>query len=86
MPGISLLLALSGIVTAAPLLLFAAAARRMDLSALGFAQFLSPTLVFLLGLFVFHEPLRPVQLACLCLMWLAIAVYCHDLWLRRRAA
>ena len=79
----SVLLALSGIITAVPLLLFAAAARRLDLSALGFVQYLSPTLTFLLGLLVFHEPLRPVQLACLGMMWLAIAVFSHDLWRRR---
>jgi chloramphenicol-sensitive protein RarD len=80
------LLSLSGVVTAVPLLLFAIAARRMDYSSLGFIQFLAPTLVFLIGLLVFHEVLRPVQLACLMLMWLAIGVFCYDLWARRGAS
>ena len=81
----SLLVALSGVLTAVPLLLFAIAARRMDYSTLGFVQFMSPTLVFFLGLFVFGEPLRPVQLACFVLIWAAIALFVWDLLARQRA-
>ena len=80
----SLLIAFSGVMTAVPLLLFAYAARRMDYSTLGMVQFLSPTLVFLLGLFVFNEPLKPAQLACFVLIWAAIAVFMWDLWSQRR--
>jgi chloramphenicol-sensitive protein RarD len=80
------LLALSGVVTATPLLLFAAAARRLDYSVLGFCQYLAPTIVFLLGLFVFHEPLRPVQLASFVLIWVAIAVFSIDMAHRSHAA
>lgn len=83
---ISLLMALSGVLTAVPLLLFALAARRMDYSALGFVQFLSPTLVFVIGLTVFHEPLKPLQLACFALIWSAIALFVWDLLARRRSA
>jgi len=79
-----LLLASSGVITAVPLLLFAVAARRMDYSTLGFVQFLAPTIVFLLGLFVFHEPLRQVQFACFVLIWIAIALFIWDLWSRRK--
>lgn len=82
----SLLIALSGAITAVPLLMFAVAARRMDYSALGFVQFSSPTIVFFLGLFVFGEPLRPVQLACFALIWMAIALFIWDLLARRRAS
>lgn len=78
------LIALSGVVTAVPLLLFAEAARRMDYSTLGFVQFLSPTIAFLLGLLVFKEPLRPIQLACFVLIWAAIAVFVWDLVVRAR--
>lgn len=81
----ALLLFGAGVLTAVPLLLFAIAARRMDLSTLGFVQFLSPTLVFILGLTVFGEPLRPVQLASFALIWSAIALFSWDL-LRRRSA
>lgn len=80
------LLACAGIITGVPLLLFATAARRMSYSTLGFVQYLSPTLVFLLGLFVFHEPLRPVQLASFVIIWAAIAVFCADLVHRHRVA
>lgn len=75
----------AGVLTAVPLLLFAVAARRMDYSTLGFVQFLSPTIAFVLGLTVFGEPLRTVQLASFVLIWLAIALFSWDL-LRRRAA
>lgn len=76
-------IALSGVVTAVPLLLFAVAARQMDYSLLGFVQFLAPTIIFLLGLFVFHEPLRDVQMACFALIWSAVALFIWDLWSRR---
>jgi chloramphenicol-sensitive protein RarD len=80
----SLLLAGAGTATAVPLLCFALAARRLDLSTLGFVQFLAPTIAFILGLTVFGEPLRPVQLASFVLIWAAIGVFSWDL-LRRRA-
>ncbi|MDE8652952.1 EamA family transporter RarD [Novosphingobium album (ex Liu et al. 2023)] len=83
-PGTDFLLAISGLVTAIPLLLFAVAARRMEYSTLGFIQFLTPTILFLLGLTVFGEPLRPVQLACFGFIWSAIAVFSFDLLARRR--
>lgn len=81
---LSLLIALAGVVTAVPLLLFAAAARRMDFSTLGFVQYLAPTIVFFLGLFVFHEPLRPVQLGSFALIWSAIGLFIWDALARRR--
>ncbi len=79
-----LLIAFSGVVTAVPLLLFAYAARRMDYSTLGMMQFIAPTIVFFLGLFVFNEPLNQSQLICFMLIWSAIAVFMWDLWLQRR--
>lgn len=79
----TLMLIGSGIVLSTPLLFFAVAARRMDYSSLGFVQFLSPTLGFFLALFVFHEPLRPVQLACFVLIWVAIALFSWDLMQQR---
>jgi chloramphenicol-sensitive protein RarD len=79
------LLILGGVLTAVPLLLFAAAARRMDYSTLGMVQFVAPTIVFLLGVFLFGEPLRQVQLACFVLIWCAIAVFVWDILAQRRA-
>lgn len=74
-----------GPVTALPLVLFAIAARRMDLSLLGMVQFVSPTIAFVIGLFVFHETLNPLRLAAFVAIWVAIAVFCLDL-VRPRAA
>jgi chloramphenicol-sensitive protein RarD len=81
----SWLLVGAGVLTAVPLLLFAVAARRMDYSTLGFVQFLSPTIAFVLGLTVFGEALRTVQLVSFVLIWAAIALFSWDL-LRRRYA
>ena len=76
----------SGIVTAIPLLMFAIAAKRMPYSTLGFIQYLAPTIVFLLGLFVFGQQLRTVQLASFLLIWTAIVIFVADLWWRSRKA
>ncbi len=82
----SLLLAAGGVVTAVPLLLFATAARRMSYAALGFIQYLAPTIQFLLGIFLFREPLKPAQLVCFLLIWASIAVFSYDLWRKMRAS
>lgn len=79
----SALLGFSGVMTGVPLLLFASAARRMDYSTLGMTQFLAPTIVFVLGISVFHEPLKPTQLACFTLIWCAIAVFVWDILAKR---
>ena len=68
-----------GPMTAVPLIWFAVAARRMPYTVIGFLQFLSPTVVFLLGLFVFGEDLRPAQLVCFVLIWAAAALFTFDL-------
>lgn len=83
--SITLLLMAGGIVTAVPLLLFATAARRMSYAALGFVQYLAPTLQFLLSLFVFREPLKPAQLVCFLLIWVSIAIFSFDMWRKLRA-
>jgi len=83
-PGIAAAVALGGPMTAVPLLLFASAARKMNYTMIGFLQFLSPTIVFLLGLFWFHEELRPAQLGCFLLIWCAMALFVWDM-MRSRA-
>jgi chloramphenicol-sensitive protein RarD len=82
----SLLLVGTGVVTAVPLLLFAIAARQLDYSTLGFVQFLAPTIQFIIGLTLFQETLRPIQLAAFALIWTAIGVFTWDLVAKRRAA
>lgn len=83
-PGTAALLAGCGAITALPLLLFAVAARKLDLTTLGFVQFLSPTIAFALGLLVFREPLDPLRASCFALIWAAIALFSHDMVRRRR--
>ncbi|MGB3377353.1 MAG: EamA family transporter RarD [Allopontixanthobacter sediminis] len=83
---LSLIIMLGGVLTAIPLLLFAIAARRMDYSVLGFIQFIAPTIVFFLGLFVFGEDLRLIQLASFLLIWTALAIFVWDLIARRNRA
>ena len=82
---LSLVIISSGVVTAVPLLLFAIAARRMNYSTLGFIQYLAPTIVFILGLTVFGEQLRSVQLGSFILIWIAVAVFVADPWLKSRS-
>lgn len=72
---IDLLLVLAGAVTAAPLLMFAAAARQLRYSTLGLLQYLAPTLQFLLAVLVFHEPLRAAHLVTFALIWTGCALY-----------
>jgi chloramphenicol-sensitive protein RarD len=78
------LLSLSGVITAVPLLCFGAALRRLQLSTIGFLQYIGPTLQFLVAVVIFHEPLDRSKLASFGLCWLAIAVYVIDSILTRR--
>ncbi len=82
---ISVLLAVGGIVTAVPLLLFAAAARRLRYSTLGLLQYIAPTIQFLLAVFAFGEPLTTAHLICFAAIWTGLAIYAAD-GLRRRPA
>ncbi|WP_374527747.1 EamA family transporter RarD [Novosphingobium sp.] len=84
--GQSLLIACAGLVTAVPLLFFAIAARRMDFTVLGMLQFVSPTIVFGLGVTVFGKPLDPLQLGSFAIIWTAIALFVWDLLVRRGKA
>ena len=78
-PGHAGLLAASGLITAVPLLLFASAATRVSLTALGVLQYLAPTLQFLLGVLLFDEPLSSAKLAGFVLVWLALVLFTADL-------
>lgn len=75
---VTLLLVLAGPVTAVPLVLFGAAARRIPLSMLGFLQYMAPTLQFLIGVFVYHESFPPSRLFGFSLIWIALFIYSLD--------
>lgn len=76
-------LSFGGVVTAVPLILFALALKKIDLSTMGFIQFLSPTIVFLLGIFVYHEPLKEAYLYAFILIWLGIATYLYSKFIKK---
>ncbi|MBB6453824.1 chloramphenicol-sensitive protein RarD [Salirhabdus euzebyi] len=69
------LLLLAGAVTAIPLLLFAGGAARIPLSLLGFLQYITPTIMLILGVLLYHEPFTSVHLTSFTLIWIACAVY-----------
>jgi chloramphenicol-sensitive protein RarD len=76
-----------GPFTAIPLLLFAAGARRVTMATLGLLQYLGPTIGFLLGVFVYHEPFDPRRGLGFALIWAALVVYSGEsLWRLRRGA
>jgi chloramphenicol-sensitive protein RarD len=83
---LDVLLVLAGPLTAFPLLCFAAAARRLPLSTLGFIQYVSPTLQFLLAVLVYGEPFRRAQAGAFAFIWAALALFAYENAWRTRAA
>jgi chloramphenicol-sensitive protein RarD len=79
------ILSLSGILTVVPLLMFGAALRRLQLSTIGFLQYLGPTGQLLVAIVAFHEPLDRTRLTSFALCWLGIAIYTADSILTRHA-
>lgn len=73
-----LLLLAAGIVTVAPLLCFLEAGLRLKLATLGIVQYITPTMQFLLGVFVFHEHFDPERGVTFVLIWVALAIYTLD--------
>lgn len=71
----ALLLAGAGLVTTAPLLLFASAAQRIPLSLVGILQYLAPTLQFLIGVYLYHEPFTPHQFVGFALVWAGLLIF-----------
>ena len=82
---LNLLVASVGVVTAVPLLLFAHGARRLRLATLGLLQFIAPTVQFLLGLLLYHEPFDGTRLRAYALIWCGLVLYSADaFWSQRR--
>lgn len=79
-----------GAMTAAALILFTASIRRIRYSTAGILQYISPSLVFLTAVFIFHEPMSTVKLVSFIIIWVALAIFSaaaiRDDWQRRRAA
>ncbi|MBL3698647.1 EamA family transporter RarD [Leucobacter luti] len=82
--GILLLVLLSGVMTAIPLILFGESARRLPLSYLGFLQFLTPILGFLYGFFVMHEDVSPGRWVGFVAVWIALVILIIDMVIQLR--
>ena len=74
-----------GVITAVPLLFFAAASRRLPLTTLGLVQYLAPVLQFLAGVLILHEPMPPERWLGFALVWLALIVLTADMIVAGRA-
>jgi chloramphenicol-sensitive protein RarD len=85
-PGNMALLLLSGAVTAVPLMLYANGAKLLRLTTIGIMQYIAPTMIFLIAVFVFHEPFGWARLAAFLLIWTALALYSWSLFRNRRSA
>lgn len=75
---IDLLLFGGGVATSLPLLLFAFAARHTTMVTLGLLQYLAPTMQFLIGIFLYHEPFNLSRLAGFAFIWIGIAIFTRD--------
>lgn len=71
----TILLLISGIVTAIPLVLFAKGATKIPLYLVGFIQYLSPTIVLFLGIFLYHEPFTKIELFAFSCIWVAVFLF-----------
>ena len=73
-----ILLVMAGLITVIPLAMFAAGARRLTLTSMGFLQYLSPSCTFLLAIFIYHEPFTSSRLASFMCIWLGLALLTWD--------
>jgi chloramphenicol-sensitive protein RarD len=74
-PLSNLLMVGAGLVTTVPLLMFSSAAQRIPLSTIGILQYITPTMLFLLGVFVYKEAFPPAHLLGFGLVWVALIIF-----------
>jgi chloramphenicol-sensitive protein RarD len=78
--NLNIMIVLIGVVTTAPLLCFTAAAKRLNLSTLGFFQYMGPSIMFLLATFYYQEQIKTAELMTFVFIWAALALYSLDSW------
>jgi chloramphenicol-sensitive protein RarD len=83
-PLTDILLIGTGAVTSIPLLMFASAARQIPLTMIGVLQYVAPTLQFLIGVFLYHEPFDQSRLIGFSLVWLALIIFWVENYLANR--
>lgn len=74
----------AGLVTTVPLLCFIAGARRLQLSTMGFFQYIGPSCMFVFGVWLYHEPFAAERFVTFGLIWLALLLYSFDAWRHNR--
>ena len=84
MTDVALLLG-CGLVTAVPLMIYANGAKLLRLSTIGIMQYIAPTMIFFIAVFIFKEPFGPYKLAAFVLIWIALAIYTSSLLRSRKA-
>lgn len=80
-----LLLLLCGVITAAPLMIYANGAKLLKLSTIGIMQYIAPTMIFLIAVFVFREPFGHAQMVAFGLIWAALFIYSGSMLASARA-
>ena len=78
------LLIAAGILTALPLMAFAAATQRLDLATVGMLMYINPSLQFITAVWVFGEPLQTARLVSFGLIWLGLLVFSASMWRKYR--
>jgi chloramphenicol-sensitive protein RarD len=78
------LLLASGLVTAVPLILYANGAKLLRLSTIGIMQYIAPTIVFVIAVFVFHEPFSTLRAVAFGFIWAALIVYSWSMYSKSR--
>ncbi len=82
-PGQSLLLMFSGVVTAVPLMLYANGAKLLRLSTIGIMQYIAPSMIFVIAIFLFGEPFDAVRAVAFALIWAALVLYSMSMFAGR---
>ncbi|GAF04582.1 EamA family transporter RarD [Saccharicrinis fermentans] len=80
----TLLLIGTGIITIMPLYWFTKGAKIVNLTTVGFFQYLAPTIMLLIGIFIYHEPFKLSHVVSFAIIWLAIAIYVYSLILEKK--
>ena len=80
-----LLLVSCGLVTAVPLMIYANGAKLLRLSTIGIMQYIAPTMIFVIAVFVFHEPFGMAKLIAFALIWAALFIYSGAMLAESRA-
>lgn len=74
----------AGVLTALPLIAFAAATQRLNLGTVGMLMYINPTMQFLTAIYIFGEPLQTGKLLTFALIWLGLAIFSVSMWKKMR--